>query len=235
MSNISIEEKEQIIPKKIFQTWHTKDLPPKMKKCVDDLKKKHPDFKYYLFDDDECREFISANFNEEVIYAFDALIPGAFKADLWRYCILYIHGGIYLDIKFNATNHALDQFLDKEYYVRDLPTFGLHGIYNAFMVCKSGNPMLLQAINQIVENVNNKYYGKSPLDVTGPEMLLKYFSNEDVNQMEFYLELDNDNICKIMNNGECVLKMYDEYFQERNENQKNAYYCHLWKKREIYA
>lgn len=226
---------KQIIPKKIFQTWFTKDLPRKMKECVDDLKRKHLDFEYLFFDDDECREFIQTNFDEEILYAFDTLIPGAFKADLWRYCVLYIHGGVYLDIKYNTcASFTLHPFLDKEYYVRDLPTFGLNGVYNAFMVCTPGNPMLLQAIHQVVENVKNRYYGRSPLDVSGPEMLLKYFTGEDVNNFEFYLQVESNNICKIMNNGECILKMYDEYFEERNTFQKNAYYCHLWRERRIY-
>lgn len=236
------EQMTELIPKKIFQTWFTKEFPPKMKECVDDLKRKHPDFEYFFFDDDESREFIQTNFDEEVLFAFDTLIPGAFKADLWRYCVLYIHGGVYLDIKFNTCDSfTLHQFLDKEYYVRDLPTFGLNGVYNAFMICTAGNPMLLQAIHQVVENVKNRYYGRSPLDVSGPEMLLKYFTNEDVNNFEFYLELGdysaqaNNYICKIMNKGECVLKMYDEYFQERNEIQTTAkYHSNLWKQGNIY-
>lgn len=234
MSDILIQERQQIIPKKIFQTWHTKDLPPKMKECVDDLKRKHPDFEYFLFDENECLEFIQNNFNETLVYAFETFIPSAYKADLWRYCVLYIHGGFYLDVKLNTTT-TLHQFLDKEYYVRDLPTFGTKGIYNAFMVCKAGNPILLQAINQIVENVKNQYYGNNPLHVSGPELLLNYFSEDDVENLDLYLELDSDNSCKIMNKGECLLKMYKEYFDERNTSQKNIHYSHLWKQRTIYT
>jgi mannosyltransferase OCH1-like enzyme len=34
----------------------------------------------------------------EVLEAFDALVAGAFKADLFRYCVLFIHGGVYADV-----------------------------------------------------------------------------------------------------------------------------------------
>ena len=34
------ETTEQMIPKKIFQTWHTKDFPPKMNETIEDLKRK---------------------------------------------------------------------------------------------------------------------------------------------------------------------------------------------------
>jgi mannosyltransferase OCH1-like enzyme len=77
-----------VIPLKIFQTWHSKNLPIEMKKCVYSLKQSNPEFEYYLFDDDDCREFIKNHFTDSVLKAFDKLKPGAFKADLWRCCIL---------------------------------------------------------------------------------------------------------------------------------------------------
>ena len=95
---------ESIIPLKIYQTWHTKDLPLNMKICTDSIKNMHPNFEYFLFDDDDCRNFIIKHFDNNVIEAFDSLIPGAYKADLWRYCVLYINGGIYLDIKYKCIN-----------------------------------------------------------------------------------------------------------------------------------
>ena len=71
-----------------------------MAKYVELLKEQNPEFEHYLYDDDDCRNFISKHFDEEVVEAFDLLIPGAYKSDLWRYCILYVTGGIYLDIKY---------------------------------------------------------------------------------------------------------------------------------------
>ena len=88
-----------VIPLNIYQTWHTKDLPPLMRNAVNKIIRMNPRFNYKLFDDNDCRNFIKDNFNEDVLNAFDTLIPGAYKADLWRYCILYKNGGVYLDIK----------------------------------------------------------------------------------------------------------------------------------------
>ena len=95
---------ESIIPLKIYQTWHTKTLPQHMLEAVNKLKQRHPRFEYFLFDDNDCRQFIIKHFDNNVVKAFDSLIPGAYKADLWRYCVLYITGGIYLDIKYYCTN-----------------------------------------------------------------------------------------------------------------------------------
>ena len=51
-----------IIPLNIYQTWHTKNLPPLMKKSVDLIKRNNPSFSYYLFDDNDCVEFIKIIF-----------------------------------------------------------------------------------------------------------------------------------------------------------------------------
>jgi hypothetical protein len=75
-----------------------------MRESVELLKSQNPEFTHYLFDDADCREFIAANFDYSVLDAFDRLIPGAYKADLWRYCVLYVRGGIYLDIKYHCVN-----------------------------------------------------------------------------------------------------------------------------------
>jgi mannosyltransferase OCH1-like enzyme len=90
-----------IIPLKLYTSWHTKDLPPLMRANYENLKASNPEFEHHLFDENECREFIKNNFEEDVLNAYDKLVPCAYKCDLWRYCVLYITGGVYLDIKYN--------------------------------------------------------------------------------------------------------------------------------------
>ena len=87
------------IPKKIFQTWETNQVTPGMYDAVYTWIDKNPDWEYHFFDKDDRRNFIKDNFPKKVLDAYDNLIPGAYKADLWRYCVLYIHGGVYTDIK----------------------------------------------------------------------------------------------------------------------------------------
>ncbi len=117
-----VERQEAVIPLDIYQTWHTKDLPPKMSECVEKLKKQNPEFKHHLFDENDCKEFIKNNFDNDVVEAFDALVPLAYKSDLWRYCVMYKKGGIYLDIKFEPKNNfKLLELVDKEYFVLERP------------------------------------------------------------------------------------------------------------------
>lgn len=226
----------QIIPKKIFQTWHTKDLLPKMRENVEYNKKIHSDFEYFFFDDEDCRIFIKHYFGHSVLAAFDNFIPGAYRADLWRYCVLYIHGGIYMDIKFRPVNgFTLHSLLYNEYFVRDLPNSGLNGVYNGVMVCKPKNPILLKCIDQIVESVKKLDYGTTFLELSGPHLLMKFFDEESIKKFELSLGGNGiPGIHEIRYKKNTILSGYPEYREEQKSNQTNEHYVTLWSNRNIY-
>lgn len=262
-----LEYKQSVIPLNIYQTWHTKKLPPKMKECVEKLKKDNPEFEHHLYDDKMCRKYIKDNYSNDVLNAFDKLIPGAYKADLWRYCILYKEGGIYMDIKFKCVKgFKLIKLTHKEHFVLDRPFAKIIniaeelniinnlnyysnifsnidtgfwknknlGIYNALMVCKPKNPVLLECINAIVENTKTNYYGHNPLYVTGPGLLGDiYFKNNFDKIQEFELFNSLGGNC-ILNKKRVILKHYDEYRSEQNHNSKTPYYHEAWKNKKIY-
>lgn len=166
-----------VIPLNIFQTWHTKNLPIGMKQSTEYIKRMNPRFKYQLFDDNDCHDFIRDNFDVSVLNAFNKLIPGAYKADLWRYCVLYKLGGIYLDIKYIPANgFRFINLTESEHWVLDVDD---NGIYNALLVCKAGNSILLSAINKIVEHTQSNFYGSNCLEPTGPKLLAKFFNSNE--------------------------------------------------------
>jgi mannosyltransferase OCH1-like enzyme len=225
---------DSIIPLCIYQTWHTTNLPPKMQQAVNTIKAHNPEFQHFLYDDNMCREFIKNNFPEDVLRAYDFLIPGAYKADLWRYCILYKKGGIYLDIRYVPfENFKFLNLTKKEHFVIDLETFeenpnfyrsessGECRIYNALMVTLPGNQKLYKSLYQIVCNVKNRFYGKNSLEPTGPNLLKKYFTDYEKLNIElrhdFYLE-KNDYISE-HNNSEHNNSLVNKY--ENNFNQDN--------------
>ena len=145
-------------------------LPPKMYECVHHnlvLNNVGVDCIHYLFDDAECRAFIAREYPDDVLYAYDRLIPTAFKADLWRYCVLYKYGGVYLDVKYGFLGGmTLRKIVDKWRSGVGLSEDGLFvlerdggvslwppgrfGIHNAFIISKPKNPVLLECICRIV-------------------------------------------------------------------------------------
>jgi mannosyltransferase OCH1-like enzyme len=230
------------IPKIIFQSWHSKQLPPKMYKCVQKLQKDNPEFLYYLFDDEMCRELIKQHFHPSVVNAFDHLIPGQYKCDLWKYCVLYVHGGVYLDMKYQCVNgFKLKDICDEEHFVLERPGFWSHntyGIYNGFMVCKPRNQLLMKCIQNIVHNVRTKNLGHGSLYPTGPGLLgTLYFGNinktfSKIHDFDFFFRPDAED--QIVSKGIIVLRGYNEYRREQRKTQKTEHYSILWEKGDIY-
>jgi mannosyltransferase OCH1-like enzyme len=89
---------KQLITKTVYQTWKTTQLPA----AVEALRQKHivenPSFSFVLYDDDDIEHYIESNFSSEVVQAFRKLRIGPAKADFFRYCVMYVDGGVYLDL-----------------------------------------------------------------------------------------------------------------------------------------
>jgi mannosyltransferase OCH1-like enzyme len=235
-SKFQIKEKDNsVIPLNLYTCWHTKDLPPLMKQNYEKFKNDNPEFNHYLYDENECIEFIKQNFDEKVLNAYNSLIPCAYKADLWRYCVLYINGGIYLDIKFKCMNGFKFIYLTgKEHFVRDRPE---DCVLNGLIIALPKNEILLKCINQIVENVKNRYYGNDWLYPTGPGLLGHFFSTDEIKKLELYFTSNiKDNIenCYIVYKDTKILDCYPEYRKEQSKNQKNKHYGDLWIEKNIY-
>ena len=89
----------RIVPRIVHQTWFEDVEPdkyPNMSRMIESFKQSGWEYKFYT--DDAAGNFLSTHFPAEVRQAYDAIKPGAFKADLFRYCALLIHGGLYADM-----------------------------------------------------------------------------------------------------------------------------------------
>jgi mannosyltransferase OCH1-like enzyme len=166
------------IPRNIFQTWKIKNISEKLKELTDSWITKNPNYTYYLYDDDDCEQFIKENFDERVLTAWRRIIPGAFKADLWRYCILYIYGGVYADIDTICFN-SIDIFLNENTeFITPIDlnnncNIGTYNLFNSFIASIPRHPILLECINKIVYNTENNIVPYSNLDFSGPGVLGK--------------------------------------------------------------
>ena len=223
--------KKPVIPLHLFQCWHTLDLPPKMKENVDLLKQKNPEFVHFLYDDKMCGDFIYKHFGDDVYYSYNKLKPGAYKADLWRYCVLYIHGGIYLDIKYKCVNgFKLLELTDQEYFVKDR-SYSLEnkpkkiGIYQALICALPNNKELYHCIQKIVYHVKHNLYNNNDLDVTGPHIMSSKLLENNV--LTFHGNY-------ISRNRILQLQIYEEYRQEQKKYSLNEYYLTMWKHKNIY-
>ena len=82
------------IPKLLMQTFHS-PLPTRVK---ENICKFAPNYRHIFFNNQEAELFLLKHFPLNVTSRFQNLTQGAHKADLFRYCWLYINGGVYLDV-----------------------------------------------------------------------------------------------------------------------------------------
>ena len=221
------------IPRVVYQTWKTLNLPNKMKKNIEFMKKQNPEMKFELYDDNMCRNFIKKNFNPDVLYSFDKLNPGAFKSDLWRYCILYKKGGLYLDIKMKCVNNfKLITLLGGEKYPRDRIVKDIEGIWQGLLVCKKGNKILKILIDKICNNVKNDFYGNNAIQITGPGLFGLYFKNNNIKNntvLRFDVINNKRNSSCIYLNNTPILENYKTYRAETKQMKNNTHYSFFWK------
>ena len=84
------------IPFKIHQTFSNHNLPVEIKMVMNHNKRICRNFEFLFYDDNQCDNFIKTNFSDTIYDAFKSIndVYGAMKADFFRYCVLYIEGGV---------------------------------------------------------------------------------------------------------------------------------------------
>ena len=229
----NISAYRRVIPPHLYTCWHT-DLPPLMQKNYDWMVRHNPEMIFHLYDEHKCRQFIQDNFESCVVDAYDSLVPCSYKSDLWRFCILYVHGGVYLDIKYRCVPpFRLVELTEKEHFVRDL-TEGC--VYTALIATRPHNEIMKRCIHQIVQNVQTQFYGRHALDPTGPGLLGYWFTWEERRQLPLYHRLViRERIVRQVVGKEVMLEDYPEYTEEQKQFQKKKYYADFWKERSIYT
>jgi hypothetical protein len=153
-------------------------LPPRIAENIASVKATYPRARHHLLSGDEVRNFIHGNFSPEVLAAYDLLKPYAFKADLARYCLLYLHGGLYVDVGI-CLYHSLEMPVDKGIvFFRDI-TSSSHtswAVSNGLLRAKPRREEFKLAIDLIVKNCRERHYGLNPLFPTGPVLLGRVFA-----------------------------------------------------------
>ena len=168
----------RLIPRVIHQTWFepvTKEAYPNMSRLIESFRQSGWEYEFY--DDDKAAQFLSAHFPPAVREAYDAIIPGAFKADLFRYCVLLIRGGIYADMDILLESN-LDEAIDGSIgfmTAQDSPgeTIGHRScLWNGLMATAPGHVFLAQTIQNVVNNVRNRFTSVDYDDMLCPNPVL---------------------------------------------------------------
>lgn len=178
-------EPVKLIPKKIFQLVPDKNnISEVFQKNIEYIKKTNPGWEYKIYDNKDQIEYIAANYPDNILDAYNMLNRkyGAALADYFRYLLMYVEGGVYLDIK-SASRFPLDNIIGKDdefilsHWDNASPHEDLLKKYGEFqqwhIICKPRHPALKVVIDKVTKNINNYNIahgtGKpAVLKVTGP-------------------------------------------------------------------
>lgn len=155
------------IPNIIHQTWFETMSTmryPHMQRLQNSWKASGWEYRFYTNAD--CQLFIKQNYPKRFSDVYEAIIPGAFKADLFRLLVLFKEGGIYADIDVKL-DIDLDTFVtrDLSFFVprdvaQDYWPDSNYCLWNGLMGSAPGNHILAMAIEDVMTTVLNRidYY-----------------------------------------------------------------------------
>lgn len=153
---------QELANKTIFMTYK-KEVPNFV---FDRWKKYNKDYEIDFSLDDDCKKFLKEHFNDYICNLFETIPRGDYKADLWRLCKLYVHGGVYADV--DLVPYIDIDSLDKDVSFYSCLTKTQCGVFQAFIVCpRARNPLILHFLISLLINKAYMYlldteFGRGP-------------------------------------------------------------------------
>jgi hypothetical protein len=129
----------------------------------------------HWFDDSSMQEYIARHFPGH-LQDYNNLVPGAYRADLWRLLVLLREGGLYADSGVHIAGALKDvQSFWDQYFQAHFVMIDDHNpdvsnsVFQGVLGARSpGHPLLAEALGQVTANIRGQKYGRNALDITGP-------------------------------------------------------------------
>lgn len=176
-----------MIPKIIYQTWKTKEPNDSIDKLRNTWINKNPEFEYEYYDDNDIKKFIETHFDERVNKCYGRILNGSLKADFFRYCVMYIKGGLYIDIDISCEKPLTSMFNFDEIHLITTTDNCRNNkndrIYQAFLGGEANSAVFMNAINHICTCIETQKYKTNMFELSGPTIfskLLKQYMNEGI-------------------------------------------------------
>lgn len=232
-SDINIKKKK--IPK-ILHITGPANVPNEVIVKFKNIISVNRDFKILYYDDIDSRNIIKSNFDYKYLNFYDRLKPTAYKADFFRYSVMYLHGGVYGDMSQEYYRNLKDLVnfnLDDMVLCDDLMSNIHHkkGIQISFLASIPGLSIYKILIDKICDNIDNSYYGKTPLDITGPILFREIL---DITDLNYIINL------KQISNNDIVDKNNIKVISRKNQNHNNIlyknskHYSVIWSEKNVY-
>ena len=164
----------------IFISENNSYPSPTISKYMSIVKAHHEGFKYKFYNDADIRGELSLKFKNEVLWAYDTLVPYSYKVDLAKYCLLWLYGGWYYDVGvYPEFSIHFDNQIEGVFFTDSLDTSnGTWRIVASIMYTIPKRKALMDAIEQIIQHCKEEYYGEDALHPTSTALLGKVMPKE---------------------------------------------------------
>lgn len=94
----------KMIPNEVMQTWETARVPRRLHKAIAVFRNLNKDSSFRLFTADQRDRYMTENWRgQKIEEIYRRALFGPLRADIFRYCYIFEHGGWYFDISKGAT------------------------------------------------------------------------------------------------------------------------------------
>ena len=152
-----------MIPKIVHQIWWQEDAPEYVHQSVSAVKAMNENWVHKLWDDRSLRS-ACGDIDEEVLSCYDGFTLMHQKIDLGRLAVLYLHGGVSLDMDITPVKPLDDLSMPfriavSRSPVRSSQNFILSGgmkkaCNNALIICEKENDVIRKVINRVIRTKN---------------------------------------------------------------------------------
>lgn len=172
VNNRNVKKIGNVIPKLVHQTWKVKNPNDDFhRKLLSRHERMNPNWRFVFYDDQDIQEFLRQYFPFRVVNAYKKINPkyGASRADFFRYCVLYIYGGVYLDMKsiirkkldemeIGVGEESVDLLIVghwKDNVWREILGNSRGELMNWVIMSTPRHPLLLKIIENMTEKIEN--------------------------------------------------------------------------------
>lgn len=236
---VTSETEKHGVPFILHEYWHSRRMPINMANVVNKLIKANPEFESYIYSEKEAIAFLQKHFGPDVLEAYMGFKPSGYRSDLFRYCALYIMGGVYIDTKMDFSVPLKDLIVDSQLVVLKTTNnwCGGKGVSNALLITPPKNQVMRMAIDEIIVAYKARSYKENELDITGPCLIgdILNRTNQAHLREKAHCECGESETAFIFScGGREVARSYPEYRIDQARMQKEPRYKDLYLKGDVY-
>mmetsp|Transcript_9608 Transcript_9608/g.43586 ORF Transcript_9608/g.43586 Transcript_9608/m.43586 type:complete len:279 (-) Transcript_9608:2024-2860(-) len=158
------------VPSLLHRIWECGDIPAKYMDALQTWIEKAHGIPVVLWTKTARERLISKLLGPKQLALYNRLTPGAYRADLFRYIVMFYFGGMYSDMDTSLHSYInWSDFFNGVTLAIDLDTTRI--LNGAVLLAPPKSPIFMCAMGEVFDHSERRQYFQSDLDISGPGVL----------------------------------------------------------------